>query len=310
MASERSSRHRSASSSSKSISRPIQLQETSSGSKFIPCAATASHFLYAHGKDIVSLHHDTLALDRKFEKHRSNIDLLCVDNISERGAGRLVVSYDSEQVAIIWDLFTGSELTRFTAFQNIRVAAWMKNGNISFGRFEPLPSAKWIIADRKLTGTDRGDIILFEPATTEHKSVRTIYDPVTAIAPAADCHTYAIGYNNGSIFIANVVPTFTILHTISTDITPSPILGLAWHASSSKSKSDMLAIQSASGDLRVWNIAKPASAETPKPIRALERGGNGEIGVNWIAWSKNGRIIQYSRGYSNVYVSSASQANI
>lgn len=151
--------------------------------------------------------------------------------------------------------------------------------------------------NRDSKGTDRGDVILFEPATTEHKSVRTIYDPVTAIAPAGDCHTYAIGYNNGSIFIANVVPTFTILHTISTEITPSPILGLAWHASSSKSKSDMLAIQSASGDLRVWNVAKPASADTPKPIRALERGGNGDIGINWIAWSKNGRIIQYSRGY-------------
>ena len=36
--------------------------------------------------------------------------------------------------------------------------------------------------------------MLFEPSTSEHKATRTIFDPITAIAPAADCQTYAIGY--------------------------------------------------------------------------------------------------------------------
>jgi hypothetical protein len=145
-------------------------------------------------------------------------------------------------------------------------------------------------------GNDRGEVILFEPSTSEHKSARTIYDPITAIAPAADCQTYAIGYNNGSILIASLLPSFTILHTLSTSVAPSPIQGLAWHASSSKQRSDMLAVQGASGDLRVWSIAKPAGADFPKPIRNLERGENSEPGMNWISWSKNGRILQYSVG--------------
>jgi hypothetical protein len=37
-------------------------------------------------------------------------------------------------------------------------------------------------------------VILFEPSTSEHISARTIYDPITALAPSADCRTFAIGY--------------------------------------------------------------------------------------------------------------------
>ena len=55
----------------------------------------------------------------------------------------------------------------------------------------------------------------------------------------------------------------------------------------------MLTSQTSDGDLRVWSIAKPAAAETPKTIRILKRGDNVEPGVNWSAWSKNGRVIQY-----------------
>lgn len=36
---------------------------------------------------------------------------------------------------------------------------------------------------------------MFEPSTSEHISARTIYDPITAIAPAADSRTFAIGYS-------------------------------------------------------------------------------------------------------------------
>lgn len=98
-----------------------------------PCAATASIFLYAQGSTIICVHHDTLAVERRFEKHRDPVVMLSVDNVSERGAGRLVVSYDASQTAIVWDLFTGDEITRFASFKPLQVAAWMKNGNIAFG---------------------------------------------------------------------------------------------------------------------------------------------------------------------------------
>ena len=101
---------------------------------FEPCAATASIFLYAQGSTIICLHHDTLAIDRRFEKHQERILFLSVDNVSERGAGRLVVSYDAGQTAIVWDLFTGDEIARFASYEPIRVAAWMKNGNVAFGK--------------------------------------------------------------------------------------------------------------------------------------------------------------------------------
>jgi hypothetical protein len=45
-----------------------------------------------------------------------------------------------------------------------------------------------------LEGNGKGDVILFEPSTSEHVSTRTIFDPITALAPASDCRTYAIGY--------------------------------------------------------------------------------------------------------------------
>lgn len=100
---------------------------------FEPCASTASLFLYAQGPVILSLHHDTLAIERRFTQHGENIDFISVDNVSERGAGRLVVSYDVGQTAIVWDLFTGSEIARFASFEHLRVAAWMRNGTVAFG---------------------------------------------------------------------------------------------------------------------------------------------------------------------------------
>lgn len=145
------------------------------------------------------------------------------------------------------------------------------------------------------TGNGKGEVILFEPSTSEHISARTIYDPITALAPSADCKTYAIGYNNGSILLAALQPSFTILHTLTTSRAPSPIVQMAWHASSSKQKSDMLATQTSDGDLRVWSVAKPSTSEVPRVIRALKRSETFSLGPNWIAWSKNGRIIQYSQ---------------
>lgn len=79
------------------------------------------------------LHHDTLAVERRFQSHNESIALISVDNVSERGQGRLVVTYDIGKTAIIWDLFTGELISRFASFEPLLVAAWMRNGNIAFG---------------------------------------------------------------------------------------------------------------------------------------------------------------------------------
>ncbi|KAK1145284.1 hypothetical protein N8T08_004437 [Aspergillus melleus] len=193
---------------------------------FGPCASTASLFLYAQGSVILCLHHDTLAIERKFESHGEDVSFISVDNVSERGAGRLVVSYDVGQTAIVWDLFTGNAIARFASFEQLRVASWMRNGNVVFGN-------------------EKGDVILFEPSTSENISC----------------------------------------------------LSLAWHASSSKQKSDMLATLAANGDLRVWSVAKPPGKEPPRVIRVLKRSDTSSSEEpKWMAWSKNGRIVQYLDG--------------
>jgi hypothetical protein len=105
---------------------------------FEACAATASFFLYAQMNVILCLHHDSLDIDRRFDRHREDVRWIEVDNVSERGAGRLAVSYDASQTAIVWDIFTGDELARFASYEEMRVAAWMKNGEIAFGTSHPL----------------------------------------------------------------------------------------------------------------------------------------------------------------------------
>ncbi len=134
-------RHRSSSSGAKPVTRsatpdapPYTDGPHRTETEFEPCAATASHFLFTQESSIICLHHDTLAIDRRFEKHRKRILFLSVDNVSEQGAGHLVVSYDEGQTAIVWDLFTGDEVARFASYEPIRVAAWMRNGNVAFGK--------------------------------------------------------------------------------------------------------------------------------------------------------------------------------
>jgi hypothetical protein len=102
---------------------------------FEPCAATASFLLYAQRNVILCLHHDTLAIERRFTRHREDVSWIAVDNVSERGAGRLVVSYDAGSTAIVWDLLTGDEVARFASYEQIRVACWMRNGNVAFGEW-------------------------------------------------------------------------------------------------------------------------------------------------------------------------------
>lgn len=176
---------------------PVSTQTQTAPARLEPCASTASLLLYAQGSVIVCLHHDTLALERRFENHQDDIGFIYVDNVSERGAGRLVVSYDVSQTAIVWDLFTGSVLARFASFEQLKVAAWMRNGNVAFGNTPPSHKAMFSLANKfshPSAGNEKGDVIIFEPSTSEHVSCRTIFDPITALAPATDCRTYAIGY--------------------------------------------------------------------------------------------------------------------
>jgi hypothetical protein len=60
---------------------------------------------------------------------------LAVDNQSEAGGGRFAVSYDAGQTVIVWDIMTGDEISRFAYYDHLTAAAWMKNGNIAFGKF-------------------------------------------------------------------------------------------------------------------------------------------------------------------------------
>lgn len=105
-------------------------------------------------------------------------------------------------------------------------------------------------------------------------------------------------YQNGSLLIATLQPRFTILHNLTTSRGPSPIVTASWHASSSRQKSDMLAVQTNDGDLRVWSVAKSHNnADPAKVVRILKKSENFGPGPNWMGWSKNGRIIQYSESY-------------
>ena len=57
----------------------------------------------------------------------------------------------------------------------------------------------------------------------------------------------------------------------------------------------MLAVQAHDGDLRVWSVAKSSSADdAAKIVRLLKRTENLTTGANWMGWSKNGRIIQFT----------------
>lgn len=136
MSTEDASRHRSQSSASKPSSttrlhRPPAptLTPDNTEREFEPCAATASFLLYAQRNLILVLHHDTLAIERRFSLHREDVLWIQVDNTSERGSGRLAVSYDQGNTAIVWDILTGGEVARFSSYETMRNAAIMRNGN-------------------------------------------------------------------------------------------------------------------------------------------------------------------------------------
>lgn len=73
---------------------------------------------------------------------------------------------------------------------------------------------------------------------------------------------------------------------------------MAWHGSSSKMKSEMLAAQSRDGDLRVWSVPKThAQGDNATVIRVLNKLDSHQPGPCWFNWSKNGRIVQYCDGF-------------
>ena len=127
-------RQRSASVSSRPRRAATPIDTRTTNLEFDLCAATASIFLFVQGSTVICVRHDTLAIDRRFELHKDPITLLSVDNVSDKGAGRLVVSCDSAQTAIVWDVSTGNEIARFASYDPLKVAAWMKNGNVAFGQ--------------------------------------------------------------------------------------------------------------------------------------------------------------------------------
>jgi len=122
--------------SSETSSEPA---ETTSGRQlrqfpiFLPCCATAALFLFAYENIVYCLHHDTLALERKLIKHKADISIVAADNVSDRHAGRLAVSYDVGTNAIVWDLFNGTEIARFASYEFARVASWLRDGRLAFG---------------------------------------------------------------------------------------------------------------------------------------------------------------------------------
>lgn len=188
------SRQRAVPNKGKGVILPPNLKARASAEEvpFEPFACTASLLLFAQGSTVICLHHDSLALERRFQKHSKEVILISADNVSETGAGRLVVTYDVGQTAIVWDLFTGEQISRFVSYESLKVAHWMRNGNIAFGKCWS-PNRVFLLTHIG-TGNTKGEVILFEPATSDHVSARTIFDPITAIAPSADCKTYAIGY--------------------------------------------------------------------------------------------------------------------
>lgn len=106
-----------------------------------PCCASSQFLLQAQGSSILCLQHDSLAAERRFVRHKEDVTIISVDNISDVIATR-VVSVDRSKTAIVWDIDSGDVLSQYEAYEDILVASWMKNGNLVFGitHIRPYPS--------------------------------------------------------------------------------------------------------------------------------------------------------------------------
>lgn len=139
MASFGDSRSESRSSTRDSTRSYSTLDETSQHENpepgFVATAATQHFLLFAQRNVIVCLRHDTLALEYRFDKHLEDVSWIAVDNASDASPRQLAVSYDAANTAIIWDVHTAEELTRFEAYEPIGCAAFLRDGHIVFGMF-------------------------------------------------------------------------------------------------------------------------------------------------------------------------------
>ena len=100
-----------------------------------PCSASENLVLHAHGSSVHCLRHESLVLERRFERHNHDVTIISVDNSASYTSGSRVVTVDTSRTAIIWDMATGEEISRHCALEDILVATWMKNGNLVFGVF-------------------------------------------------------------------------------------------------------------------------------------------------------------------------------
>ena len=76
-----------------------------------------------------------------------------------------------------------------------------------------------------VVGNVQGNIILFEPSTSEHISARTIFDPITALAPAYDCRSYAVGYvPRLGMALIPALTLFQVHERLHPDCSPSTLL--------------------------------------------------------------------------------------
>jgi WD40 repeat protein len=109
------------------------MPETNPVRWFVPSGASSSMFLYAEGSTIVCCQHDTLHVERRFDGHNDDVQLLAVDNVSEAGSGRLVVTSDAGSTAIVWDSTTGRKVCRISSEEQLTTVVWMWNGDCAFG---------------------------------------------------------------------------------------------------------------------------------------------------------------------------------
>lgn len=95
--------------------------------------------------------------------------------------------------------------------------------------------------------------------------------------------------------VCQLEPSFAILHSLSTTHGPVSIASLAWHGTLTKQKTEMLAVQSIDGDLRVWGVPKEQD-DLARMIRVIKAPEDGPVRKAWSAWSKSGRLVQYCDG--------------
>lgn len=106
-----------------------------SGQTLAPCSANARFFFFAQGSTVLCLHYDSLGVERKFQRHAEDVILIVADTVSDEGmsVGR-VVSVDASKEAVVWDSETGEEISRYTSYEDLQTAAWMRNGNLALGK--------------------------------------------------------------------------------------------------------------------------------------------------------------------------------